>query len=301
MFNVSIYLINKSIYQHIMKSIFLKLSAIVFTLFLSSIAKTADTHVVQEFQGQAYYFSKTKMDLGTWGARMSEEQKKQVAARLKNRLEKTYVLTFNKEESYFVEDDKLDAMSGATDSWGKNFTPGDQYKNVKTNIQAQNQEFYGKNFLVKDKLQPIEWIMGKESKQIGNYTCFKANAAIPTNQLTWYDFSWSRLRNNKPLESDSTKVNIDEPEIEITLVEAWYTPQIPVSHGPSEFWGLPGLILEVSAGDTTLLCSKIVMNPKEKIEIKAPDKGKEVTKNEYQEIIVEKMKEFRNNRGRRRG
>ena len=29
------------------------------------------------------------------------------------------------------------AMSGATDSWGKNFTPGDQYKNVKTNTQVQ--------------------------------------------------------------------------------------------------------------------------------------------------------------------
>ena len=51
---------------------------------------------------------------------------------LKNRLEKTYVLNFNKEESFFKEGDKLDAMSGATDSWGKNFAAGDQYKNIKT-------------------------------------------------------------------------------------------------------------------------------------------------------------------------
>ena len=87
----------------------------------------------------------------------------------------------------------------------------------------------------------------------------------------------------------------------MTEVEAWYTPQIPVGHGPSEFWGLPGLILEVSAGNTTLLCSKIVMNPKEKIKIEAPDKGKEITKTAYKETITEKMQEMRNNRGRRRG
>ena len=291
--------INLSLY--IMKSLLLKLGAVLLTLLLSNFSTKKENEYSQEFQGKAYYFSKSKMDLGTWGALMSEEQKKQVAERLKNRLEKTYVLTFNKEESFFDEQDKLDAMSGATDSWGKNFVPGDQYKNVKTNTQIQNQEFYGKNFLVKDKLQPIEWQLVTETKKIGNYTCFKAMASIPTNDLSWYDFSWGKLRNNKPTETDSTQVKTMEKEIAMIDVEAWYTPQIPVGHGPLEYWGLPGLILEVTAGDTTLLCSKIVMNPKEKTEIKAPEKGKIVTKNEYQSIITKKMKEFRDNRGRRRG
>ena len=45
-------------------------------------------------------------------------------------------------------------------------------------------------------------------------------------------------------------------------IVAWYTPQIPVSHGPAEFGGLPGLILELTTDETVLLCSKIVMNPK---------------------------------------
>ena len=284
-----------------MKSIVLKLNVLAFTLLVSFGLYNSETSNIskQEFQGKAYYFSKSTMELGAWGARLSEAQKKQIAARMKNRLEKTYILTFNKAESMFYEDEKLDAMSGATDSWGKNFTPGEQYKNVKTNSQVQNQEFYGKKFLVKDKLQPIEWKMGTESKQIGNYTCFKATASIPTNELTWYNFSWDRLRNNQ--ESDSTAVSSDEPEIKMTDVEAWYTPQIPVSHGPLEYWGLPGLILEVSADNTTMLCSKLILNPEETVEIVAPDKGKEVTKSEYQEIIVDKMKEFRDNRGRSRG
>ena len=87
----------------------------------------------------------------------------------------------------------------------------------------------------------------------------------------------------------------------MTQIEAWYTVQVPVSHGPSEFWGLPGLILEVSADDTTMLCSKIVINPKETIEILAPKKGEEINKEDYQATVIEKMQDFRNNRGRRRG
>jgi GLPGLI family protein len=208
----------------------------------------------------------------------------------------------------FYEDEKLDAMSGATDSWGKNFTPGKQYKNVKINSQIQSQEFYGKQFLVKDNLQPIEWVLGSETKQIGKYACFKATASVPTNELTWYDFSWDRLTSAEAKKVDSTtagvegkKIDLAEETVNMTDIEAWYTPQIPVGHGPLEYWGLPGLILEVSAGNQIMLCTKIIMNPEEKIEIEAPDKGKEITKNEYQATITEKMKEFRNNRGRSRG
>ncbi|MFT6755536.1 MAG: GLPGLI family protein [Urechidicola sp.] len=277
-----------------MKSILFKFSFLAFIMLISFEPN------VKELQGQAFYFSKSKMELGSWGARMSEAQKKQIQVRLKNRLEKTYVLNFNKKESVFNEEDKLDAISGATDSWGNNFSQGEQYKNVKENALVQSQEFYGKQFLVKDKLQVIEWKLAKESKKIGQYMCFKATASVPTKELTWYDFSWSDLRPTPLKEIDSTTVQSKEPEIKMTEVEAWYTPQIPVSHGPSEYWGLPGLILEVSAGNTTILCSKVVMNPQEKIKIEAPNKGKEITKSEYQTTILGKMVEMRNNRGRRR-
>jgi len=276
-----------------MKSKILSILVFVFVFLISTSVKNKQP--TQEFHAKAYYFSKSKMDLGKWGARLSEAQKKEVEARMKNRLEKSYVLSFNKEESLFEEEDQLDAISGATDSWGKNFAPGRQYKNVKTNTQLQEQEFYGKKFLINDTLQPIEWRLESETKQIGNYSCFKATASIPTNDLTWYSFSWDKLRNSNESELDSTQVK----EIKMTVVEAWYTPQIPVRHGPLEYWGLPGLILEVSADNTTMLCSKLVLNPDEVIEIVAPTKGKEVSKKEYQVIITEKMKEFRNNRMRR--
>lgn len=253
----------------------------------------------QEFQGKAYYFSKTPMNLGAWGSRMSEEQKKEVGERLKNRLEKTYVLTFNKEESIYKEEDKLDAISGATDSWGSNFAPGLQYKNVKTNTLAQNQEFYGKQFLVKENLQKLDWKIGTETKQIGNYTCFKATCSRTDFDVSWYDFSWDKLRKETELK-DKVPSNTETSKDNMVNIEAWYTPMIPVNQGPGDYWGLPGLILEVSVNNTTLLCSKIVMNPDDKIKIEAPSKGKLVTKKEYKDIVNVKMQEMRDNRGGRR-
>jgi len=48
----------------------------------------------QSVSGKAYYYSKTKMDLGNWGARMSEAQKKQMASRLKKSLRKNIYPNF---------------------------------------------------------------------------------------------------------------------------------------------------------------------------------------------------------------
>ena len=115
---------------------------------------------------------------------------------------------------------------------------------------------------------------------------------VPKSELNWFDFSWNDLRQN----SDETK-KIEETMI---VIEAWYTPQIPVAQGPAEYWGLPGLILEVSAGNTTLLCSEIILNPKEKVTITAPDKGENITKKGYTSNIRKKMVEMRNNRMGRR-
>lgn len=265
-----------------------KIHLALFTFFITI------TGVAQDFQGKAVYMAKSKMELGNWGARMSEAQKKQIAARLKNRLEKTYTLTFNMQESMFLEEEKIDAISGATDSWGKNFARGDQHKNIKEARLTQRQEFYGKRFLVKDDLYKINWELGTETKKIGNYTCYKAKAFVPNKELNWFNFSWSDLRQNEAKDEQ-----VEEP---MTVVEAWYSPQIPVAHGPAEFWGLPGLILEVSSGNTTLLCTELVLNPEEKVEIEAPKRGEEITKMDYAATVQSKMADMRNNRmGRRRG
>jgi GLPGLI family protein len=303
-------LYNKNIHLLNTKQKLISMNASVSNFFLYITLFFTTTIVFsQEFQGKAYYFSKSTMELGKFGATMNEAQKKQIKERLKNRLEKTYILSFNKEESILKEDEKVDAYSGATDTWGKNFTPGKQYKNIKSRELIQKQEFYGKQFLIKDDLLDINWVLGKETKQIGNYVCFKATATLLNSDLNWYNFSWNELRpNNKKEQTDSipktdldgTPLKMEEETIPTTIVTAWYSPQIPISQGPLEYWGLPGLILEVNVGNTTMLCSKIVMNPDEKLKIEAPQKGKEATKQEYKAIISGKMIEMRNNRGRRR-
>jgi GLPGLI family protein len=151
--------------------------------------------------------------------------------------------------------------------------------------------------LIKDNLQEINWTLGSASKKIGNYNCYKATTFIPTEELLWYSFSWSSMRSND--DTGSSTDNDSDSQVEVTQVEAWYTPEIPVRHGPSDYWGLPGLILEVSAGETTMLCTKIVINPSNKIKIEGPKKGTVLNKRGYQDLIQNKMVEFRNNRMRR--
>ncbi|WP_282043681.1 GLPGLI family protein [Winogradskyella flava] len=263
--------------------------------------------IAQDFQGKAHYMSKTTMDLDQWGGReMSPERKKQIQERMKSFLEKEYILTFNKSESIYKEDEKLEAPGGSGrgfGSFGSSFTGGPKYKNVKTKEVLQDQEFFGKQFLIKDDLKGLEWKMGTETKQIGNYTCFKATATKTVDQFDWRSMRRrGRGQDNKEkkeseVAKDSTKTN-DDPMSEIEVpktieVVAWYTPQIPINQGPDDYWGLPGLILEVNADRTTILCTKIVMNPEEKEDIEKPEKGEEVTQAEYTEIITKKMQEMR--------
>ena len=286
-----------------------KVVLILFTLLFATNIKA------QDFQGQAYYFSKTTMDMSRWdrGGKMSEAQKKQMEARMKPWLEKTYILTFNKEESIFKEDEKLEGGPGgrAPSMWGSSFSAGLQYKNIKEKIFLQDQEFFGKQFLITEQMTPYAWKMGSETKKIGQYVCYKATTTRPSSELNFTSTNRrDREKKKEEKKKDSTSVVSDvnvavavvkEEKEEMVEVIAWYSPMIPVSQGPTEYWGLPGLILELSAGNTTMLCSKIVMNPEEKIEIKRPTKGVVVTKKEYNEIITGKMQEMRDNRGRGSG
>ncbi|MGB1232522.1 MAG: GLPGLI family protein, partial [Winogradskyella sp.] len=118
-----------------------------------------------------------------------------------------------------------------------------------------------------------------------NYTCYKA----------------TRSREETRTSFSMTDGEKEEKKEKVTIVTtAWYTPQIPVSNGPEDFWGLPGLILEIQDGKLTIACTEIVINPKEKIEIKKPKKGKKVTQKKFDKIMddhsKEMMERFRNKR-----
>ena len=265
----------------------------------------------QNFQGMAVYESKTSTsdfkDKISGNKDITPEMQKMIEDRMQKMFEKTFILYFDKTTSIYEEEQKLEAPGSEAQNRGmrmmSSFTGGGgkHYKDIKAKTFAIEKEMMGKEFLVKDSLPKLEWKMTGETKQIGNYTCFKATA-IQAAQKT--DFRNFRPKNDakddkktvdaKP-QSDKAKVSnfLDQGEIPKEIeVTAWYAPEIPVGQGPENYWGLPGLILEVSAGKTTMLCSKIVMNPKDKKDIKAPTKGKEVTQKEFDDIVAKKMEEM---------
>lgn len=279
-------------------------SFLMICTFLFSAVVTA-----QEITGVATYQSKRTVDMSNFGRRgqqMSEAQKKQMMERMKRFLEKEYTLSFTKDESFYKEEAKLETpgQGGGGRGFGGGFTQGGIYSNRASNDYARENDMMGKTFLVKDTLNNLNWELVKESKMIGQYPVFKAVAtrSLETNL-------WSRMgRRARELQEKNDSIKkaggtVADEQRKTEEIVAWYTPMIPASHGPDEFGGLPGLILELSTSNTTILCTKVVLNPKEPVNIEAPVKGKEVSREEYTKILEEKGKEMaeRFGRGGRRG
>ena len=292
----------------------------------------ATSHAQKDFQGMAVYESKTSTS--DFKSRMSgnkditPEMRKMIEERMKKMFEKTFILNFDKQASIYKEEEKLDAPG--QQGGGMRFMSsmmgggGTYYKNAKDKLYTVDKEFMGKEFLVKDSLITYNWKMESETRVIGGYNCYKATAVIPASKTDFRNFRPKKEEEEKKQDAtkddskkaegtkDETKKeevkekktsfmdDIDLPK-EITIT-AWYTPEIPVNQGPEGYWGLPGLILEVNDGKTTILCSKVVLNAKDKVEIKAPTNGKEVTQKEYYETVIKKMEQFREmNQGQGRG
>lgn len=260
----------------------------------------------KDFQGMAVYESKTSTsDFKSriqGNKEITPDMQKMIEERMKKMFEKTFILNFDKSASIYKEEEKLDApgdkqggMRMMSNMMGGG---GTYYKNVKDKNYTVDKEFMGKEFLVKDSLPKLNWKMESETRMIGGYNCFKATAVRPVSKS---DFKNYRLKKEddkkegevKKEENDKKTNFMDDIEIpkEITIT-AWYTPEIPVNQGPESYWGLPGLILEVNDGKTTILCSKVVLNAKEKVEIKAPTNGKVISQKEYDETVVKKMQEM---------
>lgn len=274
------------------------------------------TNAQKDFQGMAVYESKTSTS--DFKARMegnkdiTPEMQKMIEERMKKMFEKTFILNFDKSASIYKEEEKLETpgqqgggMRMMTSFMGGG---GTYYKNVKDKSYTVDKEFMGKEFLVKDSLKTYNWKMEAETKEIGGYMCYKATTVIPASKTDFRNFR-AKKENDKKDETKSEENKekktsfLDEIDLpkEITIT-AWYSPEIPINQGPEGYWGLPGLILEVNDGKTTILCSKIVLNAKEKAEIKAPTNGKEVSQAEYDETVTKKMEEMMEmNQGQGRG
>ncbi|TBN02347.1 GLPGLI family protein [Hyunsoonleella flava] len=244
----------------------------------------------QDFQGVATYKSHRKVDLKMDESKISSEQQKSIQAQLKKQFQREYTLEFSKYESVYKQEEKLDAPQPVSSGINIKVVQGADvmYKNVKEHRYTNKTEIYGKRFLIKDSLTNRKWELVNETKNIGEYTCYKA---IFKDEIT-----------SRTINEQGEFTTVTRPRI----TTVWYTPQIPVSNGPSDYFGLPGLILEVNDGKLTLVCTRIVISPEQPVEIVEPQKGKEVSQKEFDEIRDKKMEEmmeqFRStNRGRSDG
>ena len=166
-----------------------------------------------------------------------------------------FELKFNLTESTWKEVESL------SKSGNFNIT-STTYKNTAEKRYLHDREIIGKPFLIADDLAPLKWKLTKESKKIGDYTAYKAT-----------------------LKTVKAKKHI-YGQVETLQVEAWYTPDIPVPHGPEQYWGLPGLIIQLDDGKITYLLTKMVLNPKKEVRIKKPRGGKKINEKQLQKELA---------------
>ena len=137
---------------------------------------------------------------------------------------------------------------------GKN--NGGLYKNQKTNEYLHEADILEKKFLVADQLSKYAWTITDEGKTIGTYKVKKATAKINGENII-----------------------------------AWYTPEVSIQDGPKDYYGLPGLIIELVGEKKTYHAVKVLTN-KSRLTINKPSKGEKVNKEKYNKILNEKVNEF---------
>jgi GLPGLI family protein len=117
----------------------------------------------------------------------------------------------------------------------------------------------GECFLIEKDLP--RWELKQETKTIQGFLCYKAILKNPR----------------------TGKQNL----------EAWYTPKIPYQYGVMNYFGLPGLILEINKNTFSITATKIELNPIKKIVIEKPSKKiKKLTQKEFKALTKKSMPGF---------
>lgn len=243
----------------------------------------------QNISGEATYKTAGSIPFKFEGSQMPPEQKKMIEERMAKAMQKEFKLVFNRNESYYEEVVELEKEGQRGMRFMAMFSggSGNYYRNLSEKRYTDQTEIFGKAFLIKDELETLDWKIGKETKSIGNYICQKATAM--------------RIRDAVTITGSRGEGMKDSAIVDTVFLTAWFSMQIPVSHGPGQYHGLPGLILELNDGDVTILCTKVSLNTKETVEIKEPDSGDEVNEEEFAEITQKKMEEMQQNFGNGRG
>lgn len=179
-----------------------------------------------------------------------------------------YDLTVSADESIFEYKEKVDNQQNEEKS---NFyisfgSKGKYYKNITENLSLRETNSWNKDLIVKDSLKDYDWKITRETKEILGYEVRKATSTKDSATIT-----------------------------------AWYAPKLTLKNGPEDFWGLPGLILEIeniqhnkNGGKQTQTYQAIALNvATDKDKIERPKKGKLLSPKEFDEFNKEQMEKMK--------
>ena len=130
---------------------------------------------------------------------------------------------------------------------------------------VEARQLLGRSFIIADERPTYPWKLTAEQADFLGYAVQKATAVLDSS-----------------------------------VIEAWFTPQIPVQGGPATFGGLPGMILVVSINDGQVqyTATGVSLSPIAEGVIVRPTEGEEVTREEYEKIVAEKLEELRSTQRR---
>lgn len=253
----------------------------------------------QEIYGKAEYQSKYILKKQNETSKENESKIEEFEAEWQNAIkretEKKYLLTFNNEECLYEQTQELEkpnnpSKNSISISVSISGTNNNKYINYEENRKVTESEILGKQFLIVDELKCPEWKLYNQTKKIGDFECYKAETTIKVteNELKEYD-EYLKKEEVKP-----SLFKLEKPKDQI--ITAWYTNEIPISFGPNNFCGLPGLILEINDENLIILCTKITLKKQEKTKIKEPNRGKKVSQKEFDAIEKKKMETLNENR-----
>ena len=97
---------------------------------------------------------------------MDPAMRKFIEEKMKDKLQKTFVLNFNKFQSEYKEADKVTIKEEASNgSWSPYGIDLELYKNIKLKKSVAKKDLMGKHFFVENKLQNFNWVLLNETKK----------------------------------------------------------------------------------------------------------------------------------------
>jgi GLPGLI family protein len=211
-----------------------------------------------------------------------------------------FELIFNESVSLFrsvVDDEAPDpfANAGGGGGGGMRFNfrmpSANTYTDLAKQMQYEGREFFEKEFLIVDSLKQYKWKLSEETKTIAKQLCKKATTMITAPQVMRMRVSMGGGPNA------DTAASAPRAPKETELV-VWYAENIPVSFGPDNYSGLPGVIMEIDQDNGATVTTAVEVSAKyPKKELVAPTKGEKMNRAQFQENMQKLMQEMQRGRG----